>query len=231
MHRTKRLVSWGTASSLACGAFLALAAVAATVDVGSFGKNEPPAVAGKPVGGPWEWGDKPLPILQVYNDKEISAMRASAAGPQASNKIVEAALYHLKKPYEYGADGEEAIDCSMLALKALAGAGIPSRRLPRSAADQFYHAVNVKKILAQVPQGEKPLPGDLVYFNFPSAKAKNRYLKISHVAIFMGPTFDRRQGIDLINAGPDFVQVVRIKYVNVVGVARAVAAPASPRSR
>ncbi|MFD7700313.1 NlpC/P60 family protein [Streptomyces caelestis] len=85
----------------------------------------------------------------------------SAAGERAVRHAVE----QLGKPYEWGAEGPAAYDCSGLTSEAWAAAGTP---IPRTSQEQWAR-------LERVPLAELR-PGDLVVY-FPEA---------THVALYLG---------------------------------------------
>ncbi|WP_030688845.1 C40 family peptidase [Streptomyces globisporus] len=85
----------------------------------------------------------------------------SRAGAEALRFAVE----QIGKPYEWGAEGPEAYDCSGLTQQAWAAAG---RELPRTSQEQW-------ETLPRVPLAELR-PGDLVVY-FPGA---------THVALYLG---------------------------------------------
>ncbi|MFF0556682.1 C40 family peptidase [Streptomyces sp. NPDC004266] len=85
----------------------------------------------------------------------------SRAGAEALRFAVE----QIGKPYEWGAEGPEAYDCSGLTQQAWAAAG---RELPRTSQEQW-------ETLPRVPLTELR-PGDLVVY-FPGA---------THVALYLG---------------------------------------------
>ncbi|MFJ4869478.1 NlpC/P60 family protein [Streptomyces sp. NPDC088757] len=85
----------------------------------------------------------------------------SRAGAEALRFAVE----QLGKPYEWGAEGPEAYDCSGLTQRAWAAAG---REIPRTSQEQW-------ETLPRVPLSELR-PGDLVVY-FPGA---------THVAVYLG---------------------------------------------
>ncbi|MFE4051627.1 NlpC/P60 family protein [Streptomyces sp. YIM B13518] len=85
----------------------------------------------------------------------------SAAGERAVRHAVE----QLGKPYEWGAEGPAAYDCSGLTSEAWAAAGTP---IPRTSQEQWAR-------LERVPLTELR-PGDLVVY-FPEA---------THVALYLG---------------------------------------------
>ncbi|WP_167738707.1 C40 family peptidase, partial [Streptomyces prasinopilosus] len=89
------------------------------------------------------------------------ARAPSAAGARALRYAVE----QIGKPYEWGAEGPEAYDCSGLTSEAWRAAGTP---VPRTSQEQWAR-------LDRVPLDELR-PGDLVVY-FPDA---------THVAVYLG---------------------------------------------
>ncbi|MER6094834.1 NlpC/P60 family protein [Streptomyces sp. NPDC001728] len=84
---------------------------------------------------------------------------------RAGAEALRFAVGQIGKPYEWGAEGPEAYDCSGLTQQAWAAAG---RRLPRTSQEQWAE-------LPRVPLTELR-PGDLVVY-FPGA---------THVALYLG---------------------------------------------
>jgi cell wall-associated NlpC family hydrolase len=85
------------------------------------------------------------------------------AGPAGS--VVAFAFSQLGKPYNWGADGPGAYDCSGLTLAAWRSAGID---LPHNAARQYESMAH--------PDRDDLRPGDLIFF----------YGRISHVGVYIG---------------------------------------------
>ena len=84
---------------------------------------------------------------------------------RAADRAVRYAVQQLGKPYEWGAEGPEAYDCSGLTSEAWGHAGRP---IPRTSQEQWAE-------LPRIPLRELR-PGDLVVY-FPKA---------THVAIYLG---------------------------------------------
>ncbi|MFF5495453.1 NlpC/P60 family protein [Streptomyces aquilus] len=84
---------------------------------------------------------------------------------RAADRAVRYAVQQLGKPYEWGAEGPEAYDCSGLTSQAWGHAGRP---IPRTSQEQWAE-------LPRIPLRELR-PGDLVVY-FPKA---------THVAIYLG---------------------------------------------
>ncbi|MFE7513791.1 NlpC/P60 family protein [Streptomyces sp. NPDC057540] len=84
---------------------------------------------------------------------------------RAGSEALRFAVGQIGKPYEWGAEGPEAYDCSGLTQQAWAAAG---RELPRTSQEQWAS-------LPRVPLAELR-PGDLVVY-FPGA---------THVALYLG---------------------------------------------
>lgn len=72
---------------------------------------------------------------------------------EAAAQVIAFARAQLGKPYQWGATGPGAYDCSGLTQAAYASAGIA---IPRTAADQWHHQPHI-------PHGQQQ-PGDLVFF-------------------------------------------------------------------
>ncbi|MFE5796040.1 NlpC/P60 family protein [Streptomyces sp. NPDC056503] len=84
---------------------------------------------------------------------------------EAGSEALRFAVGQLGKPYEWGAEGPEAYDCSGLTQRAWAAAG---REIPRTSQEQWAR-------LPRVPL-DRLRPGDLVVY-FPGA---------THVALYLG---------------------------------------------
>ncbi|MGW9452727.1 NlpC/P60 family protein [Streptomyces sp. NPDC055632] len=84
---------------------------------------------------------------------------------RAGGEALRFAVGQIGKPYEWGAEGPDAYDCSGLTQRAWAAAG---RRIPRTSQEQWA-------TLPRVPLA-KLRPGDLVVY-FPGA---------THVAVYLG---------------------------------------------
>jgi len=82
------------------------------------------------------------------------------------------ALNQLGSPYEWGAAGPDAYDCSGLTLRAWEAAGV---RIPRVAADQYAAGPRLPLASAQ--------PGDLVFFGSDPADPAS----VDHVGLVVGP--------------------------------------------
>jgi cell wall-associated NlpC family hydrolase len=94
----------------------------------------------------------------------------------AAATAVRVALAQVGKPYQYGAAGPNAYDCSGLTMRAWGAAGVS---LPHSAAAQYGIGVHVTRAELQ--------PGDLAFF----------YIPISHVAMYIG----NNQMVDATHTG------------------------------
>ena len=80
----------------------------------------------------------------------------AAAGPLpagTAGKIIAYAEAHLGKPYQWGATGPDAFDCSGLAMMAYRAAGV---YIPRTSQQQWQSGTRIPPPAAQ--------PGDLVFF-------------------------------------------------------------------
>jgi cell wall-associated NlpC family hydrolase len=109
------------------------------------------------------------------------------AATHAAQVVVNTALAQRGKPYGWGGAGPHAYDCSGLAQRAFAAAGI---RLPHSSRMQSTIGRPVSKAALR--------PGDLVFF----------YSPVSHVGIYIGNG-------QMVHAGTsgDVVKVVSLKYM------------------
>ncbi|GII52841.1 hypothetical protein Pth03_12300 [Planotetraspora thailandica] len=97
----------------------------------------------------------------------------NASGRHAiAARVVEFALAQMGKPYHWGAEGPDAFDCSGLAMKAYAAAGV---RIPRTTFEQWPFGT-------RVPTGQEQ-PGDLVFFNSGPGSSPQRP---GHVGIVVG---------------------------------------------
>jgi cell wall-associated NlpC family hydrolase len=90
---------------------------------------------------------------------------------RAAAIAVAFAMRQLGKPYQWGAEGPAAFDCSGLTSAAYLAAGVV---IPRVAADQFYAGAHVG--VADL------LPGDLVFYAFDAANPAT----IHHVGMYIG---------------------------------------------
>jgi|SRR5581483_3393689 len=103
---------------------------------------------------------------QAYVDDVLAwAARYAAASSHAGDVAAAWALTQVGKPYQWGAAGPDAFDCSGLSLRAWEAAGV---ELPRVAADQYQAGTHIPVEAVQ--------PGDLVFFDDP----------IGHVGIALG---------------------------------------------
>jgi peptidoglycan DL-endopeptidase CwlO len=117
-----------------------------------------------------------LPVLLVVGiGSAVGAGVASVAGgpgPGTGGAAAVAwALQQLGKPYQWGAAGPDAFDCSGLVLRAWQAAGVT---LPRVAADQYDAG-------GHLPVADAA-PGDLVFFAADPADPAT----IVHVGISLG---------------------------------------------
>jgi peptidoglycan DL-endopeptidase CwlO len=95
----------------------------------------------------------------------LAAPRNLPLPPGAAGKAIETALAQVGDPYEHGAAGPDAFDCSGLTMYAYAAAG---KVLPHSSVSQSTLGTQVTRSELQ--------PGDLVFF----------YTPISHVGLYIG---------------------------------------------
>jgi cell wall-associated NlpC family hydrolase len=112
---------------------------------------------------------------------DITIPTANTVGAQA----LQAALSRRGDPYEWGAAGPGAFDCSGLVVWAFAQEGIA---LPHYTGDLWNSGVHIPR--------DDLEPGDLVFF----------FADISHVGIYIGD--------GLMVDAPDFGEVVRVDPVD-----------------
>jgi cell wall-associated NlpC family hydrolase len=125
---------------------------------------------------------------------------AADPAPTAAGEVALAwALAQVGKPYVWGAAGPDAFDCSGLALRAWAAAGVD---LPRVAVDQYAAG-------AHVPVDDSA-PGDLIFF----ATDPSDPSTIEHVGVSLG---DGRM-VDAPHTGA-FVRVEAVWTDGLVGLA------------
>ncbi|MFE9770932.1 NlpC/P60 family protein [Streptomyces sp. NPDC005931] len=105
-------------------------------------------------------------VAEAQEELRASGVPADDHKPTAAgDRAVRYAVGQLGKPYEWGAEGPEAYDCSGLTSQAWAAAGTP---VPRTSQEQWAR-------LRRVPLRDLR-PGDLVVY-FPEA---------THVALYLG---------------------------------------------
>jgi cell wall-associated NlpC family hydrolase len=104
-------------------------------------------------------------VTTAVAGRALTAPRNLPLPPGAAGKAIATALAQVGDPYEHGAVGPDAFDCSGLTMYAYAAAGI---RLDHSSRAQ-------STLGTQVSRGELQ-PGDLVFF----------YTPISHVGLYIG---------------------------------------------
>lgn len=85
--------------------------------------------------------------------------------------VIQAASAQLGKPYQWGATGPNAFDCSGLMLTSFASAGIT---LPRTAREQYTAGQHIPVAQAQ--------PGDLLFWAYDPTDPTT----IHHVALYLG---------------------------------------------
>jgi cell wall-associated NlpC family hydrolase len=102
--------------------------------------------------------------------------RASPPNSQAAARAVAFALTQQGKPYELGAEGPDAYDCSGLVWRAWQHAGLAWERMTAAAQWQWLHQRGHDVLAAQVG------PGDLLFY----AKDANDPASIHHVAMAIG---------------------------------------------
>jgi cell wall-associated NlpC family hydrolase len=104
-------------------------------------------------------------VTTAVAGKALAAPRNLPLPPGAAGKAIAVALAQVGDPYESGAAGPDAFDCSGLTMFAYAAAGIV---LPHSSRSQSTMGTQVARAELQ--------PGDLVFF----------YSPISHVGLYIG---------------------------------------------
>jgi peptidoglycan DL-endopeptidase CwlO len=109
---------------------------------------------------------------------------------------VSTALAQVGKPYQWGAAGPYAFDCSGLTMYSWGQAGVS---LPHQSAEQYGYGTHVPADLAYLK------PGDLLFF----------YTPIHHVAMYIG------NGLQVhAPTSGDVVKVVGVDWSNLVGATR-----------
>jgi peptidoglycan DL-endopeptidase CwlO len=98
---------------------------------------------------------------------------AGAAPGKAAAAAIAYAQAQLGKPYEWGATGPDAFDCSGLVMEAFASAGVG---IARTSQEQW----------ATEPHVSDPAPGDLVFF----AGADGTASSPGHVGLVVDPSRD-----------------------------------------
>ncbi|HOT96426.1 MAG TPA: NlpC/P60 family protein [bacterium] len=101
-------------------------------------------------------------------------------------RLVYNAAQFLGLRYRLGGDGKKATDCGMLTRMALIGAGLVDEVFNRVAATQYKYAEEGQMGLTLIDKNEEPAPGDLVFFNWHTRRARYRYKGITHVGILLG---------------------------------------------
>ncbi len=116
-------------------------------------------------------------LVAVVALASVGARHAAAtASPHATAGTARQAITYaeaqLGKPYEWGATGPDAFDCSGLVMEAYAAAGVT---IPRTSQEQWA-------ALPHIPPGAQR-PGDLVFF----AGADGTATAPGHVGLVLGP--------------------------------------------
>jgi cell wall-associated NlpC family hydrolase len=104
-------------------------------------------------------------VTTAVAGRSIAAPRNLPLPPGAAGKAIETALAQVGDPYQHGAAGPDAFDCSGLTMYAYGAAG---ESLPHSSLSQSRLGTQVSRAELQ--------PGDLVFF----------YTPISHVGLYIG---------------------------------------------
>ena len=104
-------------------------------------------------------------VTTAVAGRSIAAPRNLPLPPGAAGEAIRTALAQVGDPYQSGAAGPDAFDCSGLTMYAYAAAGVV---LPHSSRSQSTMGTQVSR--------SELLPGDLVFF----------YTPISHVGLYIG---------------------------------------------
>jgi peptidoglycan DL-endopeptidase CwlO len=113
--------------------------------------------------------------VQAVSAASSPQCQLAAAGPQpagTAGTVIAYAEAQLGKPYQYGATGPDAFDCSGLAMMAYRAAGIT---IPRTSQAQWAYGT-------QIPASQVR-PGDLVFF----AGSDGTPASPGHVGIVLNP--------------------------------------------
>jgi peptidoglycan DL-endopeptidase CwlO len=102
---------------------------------------------------------------------QASAAPTSTAPTNAAEQAIAFARAQLGKPYQWGATGPDAYDCSGLTMSAYASAGVS---IPRTASAQWTIGTHIGN-LADL------LPGDLVFYAYGTSAST-----IHHVGLYIG---------------------------------------------
>lgn len=90
-------------------------------------------------------------------------------------QLLYQASQQIGKPYVLGGDGQYSTDCGQLVKSSASKAN-----LSRCADEQYRSAKTGKHGLSS---GEKPRPGDLLFFNYPTSQSGLAYGGVTHVGI------------------------------------------------
>lgn len=90
-------------------------------------------------------------------------------------QLLYQAAQQIGKPYVLGGDGQYSTDCGQLVRTSAAKTG-----LGRCADEQYRSAKTGRHGLTT---GDKPQPGDLLFFNYPTSQSNLAYGGITHVGI------------------------------------------------
>ena len=113
-----------------------------------------------------------MQVLTTQEDPACEQVRLGPLPAGAAGKVIAYAEAQLGKPYQWGAAGPGAFDCSGLALMAYRAAGIT---IPRTSQQQWAYGPQVPASWAR--------PGDLVFF----AGSDGTMTAPGHVGIVTGP--------------------------------------------
>ncbi|MGI5126428.1 C40 family peptidase [Pseudonocardia sp. CA-107938] len=119
----------------------------------------------------WE-GQAAALVAAVGQVADVSGCASAPAAVEGvAARVIGWARQQLGKPYQWGATGPGAFDCSGLMLRAFGAAGVT---LPRTSRAQFTAGPKIPRADAQ--------PGDLVFWGANPANPAT----ISHVAVYIG---------------------------------------------
>jgi cell wall-associated NlpC family hydrolase len=121
--------------------------------------------------GAWRPVTKAAVTAASLDAPPFAAATAQAADAQAVQAAITFALAQVGKPYQWGAQGPDAYDCSGLTRRSYAAAGIA---LPRTSAEQARAGRPVR--LADL------MPGDLVFWAYTPTDVRT----VHHVALYLG---------------------------------------------
>ncbi len=158
---------------------------------------EPSAVRADPAAEENDAGLEEPEDMVVYTAQELRERiggGTKAGGDGLGRAILQAGAAYLGTPY---GTGRGRMDCSLFVKTSLMDVGAADQGFPRTAAEQFRAAEQGRERLRMLKPGEKPRPGDLIFFRH-TAGGKH-YKGITHVGLFTGPDYGKA-GTDIIHA-------------------------------